>query len=123
MRYAKECYQIVNAAYEVRKHLGRKFSEKVYQDALAVEFAIQGIPFEREKHVSVIYKDHVLDHDYFLDFFCFDKIVVELKAYNEHLGDFDDQVINYLQVGNFELGILLNFGLEDFKPKYYPNYN
>lgn len=120
--YEKECYEIVNAAFEVRRNLGRKFSEKVYQDALAVEFSLRGIPFEREKHVSIIYKDHVLDHDYFLDFFCFDKIVVELKAYNEHLTDFDDQVINYLQVGNFKLGILLNFGLLDFKPKYYPNY-
>lgn len=120
--YEKECYEIVNAAFEVRRNLGRKFSEKVYQDALAVEFSLRSIPFEKEKHVSITYKGQVLEHDYFLDFFCFDKIVVELKAYNEHLTDFDDQVINYLQVGNFKLGILLNFGLLDFKPKYYPNY-
>lgn len=120
--FEEESYAIVHAAYEVRKRLGRKFSEKVYQDALEVEFKYQGIPFEREKHVTITYRDVVLNHDYFLDFFCYDKIVVELKANHEHLGDFDDQIINYLHVGNFKLGILLNFGLQDFKPKYYPNY-
>ena len=121
--YEAECYRIVKAAYEVRKRFGRKFSEKVYQDALAVEFTLQDVPFEREKHVNITYKGHLLEHDYFLDFLCFGKIVVELKAYNEHLGDFDDQMINYLQVDGFQLGLLLNFGLPDFKPKYYPNYD
>lgn len=120
--YDKECYAIVHSAYEVRKRLGRKFSEKVYQDALAVEFRFQGIPFEKEKHVTIRYRGEILEHDYYLDFLCYDKIVVELKTFNEHLGDFDDQVINYLQVGGFKLGILLNFGLPDFKPKFYPNY-
>lgn len=120
--YEEECFQIANAAFEVRRHLGRKFSEKIFQDALAVEFRLQGIPFEREKHLTVTYKDVVLEHDFFVDFLCYEKIIVELKANREHLGDYDDQVINYLQASHFKLGVLLNFGLEDFKPKYYPNY-
>ena len=49
-------YAINGAAIEVHKVLGHGFHEKVYGDALAVEFKLRGIPFEREKHLLINYK-------------------------------------------------------------------
>ena len=51
--FKEESYQIVGAAMRVHKALGCGFIEKVYQDALEVEFLRQGIPFEREKHLTI----------------------------------------------------------------------
>ena len=51
----KDIYAINGAAIEVHKVLGHGFHEKVYGDALAVEFKLRGIPFEREKHLLINY--------------------------------------------------------------------
>ena len=76
----KDIYAINGAAIEVHKILGHGFHEKVYGDALAVEFKLRGIPFEREKHLLINYKGVALQHDFFVDFLCYDSIIVELKA-------------------------------------------
>ncbi|MBQ0159833.1 MAG: GxxExxY protein [Bacteroidales bacterium] len=107
--FPKESYQIVAAILQVHKTLGCGFLEKVYQEALEIEFKSKGIPFEREKRVNVVYKGSVLDTYYVVDFVCYEKIVVELKACEEVLSAHVAQVINYLKVGNFQLGILANF--------------
>lgn len=107
--FKEESYQIVGAAMRVHKALGCGFIEKVYQDALEVEFLRQGIPFEREKHLTIEYDGVILPHDFYLDFLCFGKIVVELKAVSEVVPPLKAQLINYMRVGNFKLGYLLNF--------------
>lgn len=102
---------------QVHKTLGCGFLEKVYQEALEIEFKSNGIPFEREKRVNVVYKGSVLDTYYLVDFVCYEKIVVELKACEEILSAHVAQVINYLKVGNYQLGILANFNEEFIRPK------
>lgn len=103
--FEKESYDIRGAALEVHKELGCGFSEKVYQDALEVEFKKRGIPYEREKRLIVQYKGVTLSHDFYSDFVCYDKIIVELKAVEKLLPIHKAQVINYLKVSGMQVGL------------------
>jgi GxxExxY protein len=110
MIYTEESYKIIGAAMEVHKTLGQGFTEFVYQDALSLEFVKRAIPFEKEKHLTVFYKGEALAHDYFADFVCYDKIIVETKSVATLLPEHKAQVINYLKATGYELGLLINFG-------------
>ena len=107
--YPTESYKITGAMYEVHKHLGPGLLEKVYQDALECEFKLQGIPYEREKRFKIEYKGTVLDQEYIADFVCYGKIIVELKAVDALLPIHEAQVINYLNITKYKLGLLVNF--------------
>ncbi len=112
MQFENETYAIIGAAMAVHRELGCGFLEKVYQQALAIEFDLRGIPYEREKHLFVTYKDHILDQDYYADFVCYDNIIVELKAVSSLQSEHIAQVINYLNCAQSDVGLLLNFGEE-----------
>lgn len=115
--YPKESYKITGALYEVHKELGPGLLEKVYQEALEIELRMQGIPFEREKSFNISYKGEVLEQMYIADFVCYDKIVVELKAVEALLPIHTAQVINYLTITGYKLGLLVNFNARQIKPE------
>ncbi len=108
--YAEESYAIMGAAMAVHKALGCGFAEKVYQEALAIEFEARGIPFEKEKQLHIAYRGQQLKQDYFADFVCYGKIIIELKALHTLQNEHQAQVMNYLRCAQMKLGILLNFG-------------
>ena len=108
--YKEECYKIIGACMEVHKELGPGFLEPVYQEALSLEFYIQGIQFEKEKDIRIVYKGKTLDKWYKADFLCFDKIIVELKALSELSNDHIAQLLNYLKATKLRVGLLVNFG-------------
>lgn len=102
---------------EVHKELGHGFLEAVYQEALAIEFQKQGIPFEKEKLLNIYYKEVKLNKYYSADFICYNNIVVELKAIKELSNNDQSQAINYLKATGFELAILINFGSKSLQYK------
>ena len=105
-----EAYQIIGAAMAVHNELGSGMREIVYGDALEIEFKLRGIPFQREQTFNVFYKGVELQHKFKCDFICFNNIIVELKA-EKGLTDIDrSQIINYLKITKYPLGILINFG-------------
>lgn len=105
-----ETYEVVGSAMEVYYKLGPGFLEPVYQQALAIEMELRGIPFRQEARFPISYKERILDKEYVADFFCYDQIVVELKAVSS-LSPVDwAQVINYLKVTGCRVGLLFNFG-------------
>ena len=99
----------------VFNELGNGFLEKVYQEALAIEFQNNGIPFEREARIPVYYKNVKLQQEYIADFICYDNIIVEVKAISELTGSHKAQVINYLKATNLQVGLLVNFGASKIK--------
>ena len=119
--YKDEARTLLGLAMQLHRELGCGFKEKVYQDAFEVLLKENGIPYEREKHLSLTFHGVVLEHGFFYDFFCYDKIGVELKAYSEITGEFESQIINYIHVGNHKLGLLLNFGTTSLQYKFFPN--
>lgn len=105
-----EAYQIIGAAMAVHNELGSGMREIVYSDAREIEFKLRGIPFQREQTFNVFYKGVELQHKFKCDFICFKNIIVELKA-EKGLTDIDrSQIINYLKITKYPLGILINFG-------------
>lgn len=121
--YKDESSILLGLAFQLHKELGCGFKEKVYQDAFEVLLKENNIPYEREKHIQMSYHGVVLEHDFFYDFLCYEKIGVELKANSEILGEFESQLINYLHVGNHQLGLLLNFGTMSLQYKFIPNHH
>lgn len=110
LRYEDETYKVIGAAMKVHSVLGPGFTEKVYQEALAVEFADRGIPFVREREIHAVYKGIVLQGTFIPDFICYDKIIVELKAVKELDDVHRSQAMNYAKVGGYKLSLLVNFG-------------
>ena len=110
MIYPAECHAIRGAVYEVYSTLGPGFAEDVYQEAMEIELAERGIPFEAQPRVRIRYKERTLGKVYVPDLVCYGKIIVELKAVKHLLPEHLAQVINYLQATGMLLGMLVNFG-------------
>ena len=108
--------KIIGAAMEVHSTLGCGFLESVYEEALAVEFDLQNIPFERQKPLDVFYKEKNVKQ-FVCDFLVADNVLVELKAIKELTGVEMAQVVNYLRATNLKLGLLLNFGAPSLQYK------
>ncbi len=119
----EETFAIIGACMEGHNTLGRSFSEKVYQDALEQEFILRNIPYEREKHLMIKYKDVTLAHDFFVDFICYNKVIVELKAVSELDNENREQVINYLHAANKQVGLLVNFRTSSLTHERFVNFD
>ena len=107
--YKEESYNVIGAAMHVYNTLGIGFLEAVYQEALAIELKKRGIPFEREKELTVTYEGVTLQQTYRADFVCYGKIIVELKAVSALEDIHRAQVHNYLKATGCKLGLLINF--------------
>ena len=68
---------------KVYNSLKHGFLEAVYQEALEIEFKKRGIPYEREKELTIVYDGVELKQTYRADFICYGNIIVELKAVSE----------------------------------------
>src|SRR6476660_4250144 len=108
LRNAETTEQIIAAAIRVHRELGPGFLESIYEEALAVEFALTGIQFVRQCPVPLFYRDHQVG-EHRLDFLVEGKIVVELKAVSE-LEDIHFAIgRSYLKATNLQDGLLFNF--------------
>ncbi|NOY30122.1 MAG: GxxExxY protein [Planctomycetes bacterium] len=105
---------MIGAAIEVHRILGAGFLESVYEQALAVELAQRGIEFERQKPVELKYKEIVVG-DARLDLLVGGQLITELKAVDAIHPIHHAQVINYLKATGFELGLLINFNVEQLR--------
>lgn len=108
-KYGEITEKIIGAAFRVHNTLGCGFQEVIYQRALEMEFKLIPLDYAREFEMPIYYLEQQIGTRR-VDFFVENKISVELKA----LTKIDDtnlaQAINYLEVYNLEIGLLINFG-------------
>jgi GxxExxY protein len=93
----EQTYVVIGAAMGVHREPGPGFLEAVYQEAPAIELALRGIPFERERLLPVRYQGRLLASIYRADFVCYGEIIVETKALDAFAGIHVAQTINYLR--------------------------
>ena len=110
-----ETGKILKACFEVHNALGHGFLAAVSHAALEEEFNMQGIPYEREKLLPVYYKGKLLKKEYYADFICYNKIIVELKSVSVLSKPHKAQVLNYLNAAKKDIGLLVNFGETSLK--------
>ena len=101
--------KILGAAIEVHRQMGPGLLESVYEECLAYELGQRNIPFERQKRISLSYKEQKLDANLRLDFLVGNLVIVELKSVAALIPLHNAQVLTYLKLTNCKLGMLLNF--------------
>ena len=113
-KYSDITRKIIGTAMKVHSTLGNGFQEVIYQRALAIEMAKQGLSFQRELEMQIYYDGQEIGTRR-VDFLVEDKVMVELKALTAledvHLA----QGINYLEAYKLEVGLLLNFGAKSLE--------
>jgi GxxExxY protein len=101
--------RILGAAIEVHRHLGPGLLEAVYEEALCHEFQLQGIPFERQVEVDVVYKEHRIRGQR-IDLLVDGQVVVELKSVTTLPEVATAQTLSYLKATGLKRALLINFG-------------
>jgi GxxExxY protein len=106
--FKEETHRIIGCAMAVHNILGHGLLEKPYENALCVEFQIQGIPFLQQPRFKVSYKSHIVG-EYIPDLIVFEKIIIDIKTI-EHIGNIEKgQIINYLKITGLKVGLIINF--------------
>jgi GxxExxY protein len=101
--------RIIDAAMKVHSALGCGLLESVYEACLAHELASRGLEVRRQVAMPICYEGIALDSGYRLDLLVEDAVVVEVKAVEKMLPLYRAQLLTYLKLGGYELGLLLNF--------------
>ena len=100
---------VIGAAMEVHTKLGPGLLESAYQECLYFELKQRQLFVEKEKPLPIVYKEIKLDHGYRIDLLVEKKLVIELKTVDAFTDVHLVQVLTYLRLGDFKLGLLINF--------------
>ena len=106
---------VIGSAIEVHRALGPGLLESTYEMCLCRELSIRGVRFERQVLISVVYKSIELDCGYRADLVVEDSVLVEIKAIDSLLPLHDAQLLSYLKLGGWKVGLLINFNVELLK--------
>jgi len=83
--------------------------EKVYENALVIEFRKEGIHVLSQAPIRVFYESEIIG-EYYADLLVDGKVIVEIKAVRKLAQEHEAQLLNYLKASDIEVGLLLNFG-------------
>jgi GxxExxY protein len=103
--------EIIGAAIEVHRHLGPGLLESAYQECLAREFVLREIPFKSERPLPLEYKGLRLNCGYRMDFLVDNAVVVETKSIEAIAPVHEAQLLTYMRLGNWKVGLLINFNV------------
>ena len=120
-KYKELTEKIIKIFYKIYNTLGYGFLEKVYENAMMLDFKKQNIPAVSQYAIKVFYEDEIVG-EYFADILVDGKVIVEIKA-AKNLGlENEAQLLNYLKATDKEIGLLLNFGPKpEIKRKVFDN--
>ncbi|MCP4783629.1 MAG: GxxExxY protein [Fuerstiella sp.] len=111
LKHEELTFRIRAAATEVHRELGPGLLESTYEECLCFELSQCGLAFKRQVSLPVTYKNIQLDCGYRLDVVVQDKCVLELKAVDQMSNVFSAQLLTYMKLGHFPVGLLINFNV------------
>ena len=100
--------KIIGCAIEVHRQLGPGLLESIYEKAICIELSIIGLKFENQKSIVVKYKNKKIG-EFRIDVLVENSIVLELKSVERFDPVFEAQLLSYMKLGNYKLGLLINF--------------
>jgi len=122
IKYKALTEKIIGIFYKVYNDLGYGFLEKVYENAMMIDFKREDILAVSQYAIKVFYEDEIVG-EYFADIMVDDKVIVEIKAARNLALENEAQLLNYLKATDKEVGLLLNFGPEpEIKRKVFDNF-
>ena len=102
-------YAVIGLAIEVHRQLGPGLLESAYQECLYFEIKNAGLVVEKEIALPIIYKNLKLEHGYRIDLLVENKLVIELKTVENFTPVHFAQILTYLKLGKYPLGLLINY--------------
>jgi len=105
----------IGAAIEVHRQLGPGLLESAYQQCLRHELETAGLNIQQEKPMPIVYKEIKLDHGYRMDLVLENKLIVEIKTVESLTPVHAAQLLTYLRLGDYKLGLLINFHVKLLK--------
>ncbi len=111
MRINELTERVISAAIEVHRALGPGLLESVYEECLCKELSLRDIPFIRQSGLPVLFKGSRLDCGYRIDLLVADTLVIEIKAVDEILPLHEAQLLTYMKLGGWKVGLLINFNV------------
>ena len=107
--------KVIGCAIEVHRHLGPGLLESAYEECLCRELDLQGVAFERQVSLPIVYKGTNLDCAYRMDVVVEGKVVVEIKSVEKLLPLHEAQLLSYLKLSGKQVGLLFNFNVPSLK--------
>jgi GxxExxY protein len=102
-------YKIIGLAIEVHRQLGAGLLESAYQECLFYEIKRAGLKVEKEKYLPIVYKEIEINQGYRIDLLVEDKLIIELKTVDNYTSVHFAQILTYLKLGKYPLGLLINY--------------
>ena len=106
---------IISAAIAVHRELAPGLLESAYESCLVYELLQQGLTVERQKALPVIYRGVKIDCGYRIDLLVEDAVIVELKAVESIEPIHEAQLLSYLKLSGYQIGLLINFNVRMLK--------
>jgi GxxExxY protein len=120
-KYKELTERIIKIFYRVYNKLGYGFLEKIYENAMMIEFRREGISAVPQSPIKVFYEGEIIG-EYYADILVDNKVIVEIKAAKCLVEENEAQLLNYLKATDIEVGLLLNFGTKpEVKRKAFDN--
>jgi len=107
--------RVIGLAIEVHKQLGPGLLEPVYEECLCFELSEAGIPVQRQVKVPIVYRGRRLDDGFRADIVVNDELIVEIKSVEHILPVHQAQLLTYLRLTGFRIGLLMNFNVMRLK--------
>lgn len=102
---------IIGSAIEVHRNLGPGLLESEYKECLFFELINQGLNVRKEVPMPIVYKEMKLDHGYRMDLLVEERVVIETKTVEAITDVYMAQILTYLKLGGYKLGLLMNFNV------------
>ena len=108
MKHKELTEQIIKIFYKVYNTLGYGFLEKIYENAMMIEFRKTAIATVSQSSIKVLYDDEIIG-EYFADILVDNKVIIEIKSAKNLTVDHEAQLLNYLKATNMEVGAFIKF--------------